>query len=79
MWIVEGDCDAGALISNAFSMEWPPKSGRRQEFPEVDRAAWFDATEAKRRLLPGQVGFLDQLLAVLSAAEAPGSRPEPAG
>jgi predicted NUDIX family NTP pyrophosphohydrolase len=60
-WAFEGDCDPAALKSNTFSMEWPPRSGRRQEFPEVDRAAWFNLEEAKRRISPGQVGFLSEL------------------
>jgi len=60
-WAAEGDCDATAIRSNAFSMEWPPRSGRMAEFPEVDRAAWFSLAEARRKLLPGQVPFLDEL------------------
>jgi len=61
LWAVEGDCDADAIRSNTFSMEWPPKSGRQQEFPEVDRAGWFSPSDAKRKLLAGQRGLLDQL------------------
>lgn len=61
LWAVEGDCDASAIRSNTFSMEWPPKSGRRQEFPEADRAAWFSRADAKRKLVAGQTGFVDQL------------------
>lgn len=61
LWAVEADCDAGAIRSNTFSMEWPPKSGRAEEFPEVDRAGWFSPSDAKRKLLPGQRGFVDQL------------------
>jgi len=57
----EGDCDAAQVRSNTFILEWPPKSGRMQEFPEVDRAAWFGLTEAEKRISPGQAGFLDQL------------------
>jgi predicted NUDIX family NTP pyrophosphohydrolase len=60
-WAVEGDCDPAQLRSNPFSMEWPPKSGKRQEFPEVDRAAWFPIAEARERILKGQAPFLDQL------------------
>jgi predicted NUDIX family NTP pyrophosphohydrolase len=63
-WAVEGDCDPAALRSNLFSMMWPPKSSRVQEFPEVDRAAWFNLAEARGRILAGQVGFLDELLAL---------------
>ena len=61
-WAVESDCDAAELRSNTFSMMWPPKSGRMQEFPEVDRAAWFGIAEAKERILAGQAAFLDELV-----------------
>lgn len=60
-WALRGDVDASAARSNPFSMEWPKGSGRMQEFPEVDRAAWFSIVEARRKLLKGQVAFLDQL------------------
>lgn len=60
-WAFEGDCDAGAITSNTFSMEWPPKSGRQAEFPEVDRAAWFGIETAREKILKGQVGFIDHL------------------
>ncbi len=53
--------DVAALKSNRFEMEWPPKSGRRQSFAEIDRAAWFGMDEARRRILPGQALFLDRL------------------
>jgi predicted NUDIX family NTP pyrophosphohydrolase len=59
---VEGDFDPGALKSNTFEIEWPPRSGRRQSFPEVDRAAWFDLAEARRKILRSQAAFLDRLL-----------------
>jgi len=65
-WAVEGDCDAAAVRSNTFSMEWPPRSGRQVEFPEVDRAEWFAPGEARRRILPAQAGFIDELEALLS-------------
>ena len=65
-WAVEGDCDPSAIISNTFSMEWPPNSGRQQEFPEVDRAAWFDIEEARKKINQGQVGLLEELQQVLS-------------
>jgi predicted NUDIX family NTP pyrophosphohydrolase len=61
VWAVAGDCDPSRLQSNTFSMEWPPGSGRTREFPEVDRAAWFPLAEARRRIVRGQVGFLDEL------------------
>ena len=60
-WAVEGDLDVSDVRSNLFEMEWPPRSGRTQEFPEVDRVGWFDFDEARRKLLRGQVGFLDRL------------------
>ncbi len=65
VWAVEGDFDAGKIRSNLFSMEWPPKSGRQQEFPEVDRAEWFKLGEARIKILKGQIGFLDQLSTLL--------------
>ena len=65
-WAVEGDCDPAELRSGMFSMEWPPRSGKRKEFPEVDRGAWFPLPEARRRILAGQAAFLDQLDAGLS-------------
>jgi len=61
-WAVRSDFDPSRLKSNRFSMEWPPKSGRRQEFPEVDRAAWFGVETARRKILKGQAPFLDDLL-----------------
>ena len=64
LWAVEGDCDASAIRSNTFLMEWPPKSGRRQAFPEVDRAGWFGADVARRKLLAGQRPFVDRLLEI---------------
>jgi predicted NUDIX family NTP pyrophosphohydrolase len=66
-WAVAGDCDATAITSNMFSMEWPPKSGQQRDFPEIDRAQWFELAEARRRILSGQVGFLEQLESLLGA------------
>ena len=60
-WAVEGDLDASAAHSNTFEMEWPPRSGRRQEFPEIDRAEWFPLARAREKLLPAQAAFLDRL------------------
>jgi predicted NUDIX family NTP pyrophosphohydrolase len=60
-WAVEGEVDETRVRSNEFEMEWPPRSGRRARFPEVDRAGWFTMAEAKRRILPGQVPILDEL------------------
>jgi predicted NUDIX family NTP pyrophosphohydrolase len=65
VWAVEGDLDAGTVRSNTFTLEWPPRSGREREFPEVDRAAWFGADEARRRLVPAQAAFVDRLLELL--------------
>jgi predicted NUDIX family NTP pyrophosphohydrolase len=65
-WAIEGDCDPAQLRSNTFPLEWPPRSGRMQEFPEIDRAAWFAMDEARRRILPGQAGFLEQLAALVT-------------
>lgn len=64
-WAVEGDIDVATVKSNSFSMEWPPRSGNRQEFPEVDRGDWFDLPTAGMKLQPGQRGFLDQLQQLL--------------
>lgn len=58
---VEGDLDADAIVSNRFACEWPPRSGRIQHFPEVDRAAWFGLDEARRKILAGQAPILDAL------------------
>ncbi len=60
-WAVEGDLDATAIRSNTFCIEWPPRSGQRREFPEVDRAEWFAIPAARERILAGQRGFLDEL------------------
>ena len=60
-WAVRGDFDPTLLRSNTFLLEWPPKSGRMQEFPEVDRAGWFAMDVAKRKILKGQTGFLERL------------------
>lgn len=61
-WAAEGDFDPAELDSNTFEMEWPPRSGREVEFPEVDRADWFDLEGARRKLLAAQGEFLDRLL-----------------
>lgn len=69
-WAVEGECDAAQCRSNVFTMEWPPRSGRHTSFPEIDRAAWFPLDEARRRILPGQAPFLDELEERLGAQSA---------
>ena len=66
VWAAEGDLDAAAARSNTFSLEWPPRSGRIEEFPEIDRAAWVTVDEARTKLVRGQVPLLDQLLAALA-------------
>jgi predicted NUDIX family NTP pyrophosphohydrolase len=60
-WAAEGDLDADAVRSNHFTIEWPPRSGRMREFPEVDRAAWFGLDAARERINPAQAAFLDRL------------------
>lgn len=67
-WAVEADCDPSRLCSNLFSMEWPPKSGRMQQFPEADRGGWFTIAAAREKILPAQGKFLDQLLLLLMPA-----------
>ena len=64
-WAIEGDVDVSDIVSNTFEMEWPPRSGRTAEFPEVDRADWFAVDDARWKLLRGQVVLLDRLAAVL--------------
>jgi predicted NUDIX family NTP pyrophosphohydrolase len=64
-WAVEGDADPAAIVSVTFEMEWPPRSGRTIEVPEVDRAAWFTLEEARAKILPAQRRFLDELPAVV--------------
>lgn len=67
-WAMRGDFDPATATSSTFSMEWPPRSGRRQEFPEVDRAAWFTLHEAREKILKGQAPFLDDLGRILGRA-----------
>ena len=61
-WALEGDLDATAIRSNTFELEWPPRSGRRSGFPEVDRAEWFGLTEARERIHPAQAELIDRLM-----------------
>jgi predicted NUDIX family NTP pyrophosphohydrolase len=65
-WALEGDLDPATVRSNTFVMEWPPRSGRQQEFPEIDRAAWFDLDAARRKVVKGQVALLDALEQLLA-------------
>jgi len=66
-WAFEGDCDTTAIQSNTFFMEWPPRSGKQQEFPEVDRAEWFRIEIARDKILKGQVGFIEELQKTLGS------------
>jgi predicted NUDIX family NTP pyrophosphohydrolase len=67
-WALEGDFDPAALRSNSFELEWPPRSGSRQMFPEVDRAQWFSVADARQKILPGQCEFISRLLKALGLA-----------
>jgi predicted NUDIX family NTP pyrophosphohydrolase len=60
-WAIEGDIDHNAIISNLFEIEWPPKSGKRVSFPEIDRAGWFTIDIAKQKIIPGQLGLIEEL------------------
>jgi predicted NUDIX family NTP pyrophosphohydrolase len=68
VWALEGDLDADAIVPGTFDLEWPPRSGRIQAFPEVDRAAWVDPDTAREKLVKAQVPFVDLLLQRLAAA-----------
>lgn len=68
---VEGDFDATAIRSNTFEMPWPPRSGRIESFPEIDRAAWFEIEEARAKLRSGQLPFLDRLVEAVGTSPAP--------
>ena len=65
-WAVEGELDPSTAVSNTYDMEWPPRSGVIQAFPEIDRVEWFDLDEARRRMKAAQVPFLDRLQAALA-------------
>lgn len=69
-WAFAGECDPAAINSSAFEMEWPPRSGRRQSFAEIDRAEWFSLDDARRKLLPAQVPFLDRLALALTSGSS---------
>ena len=64
-WAIAGDFDAGVLVSNSFEMEWPPRSGRTQSYPEVDRFAWFTAELAKKKINPAQAELIERLQQIL--------------
>jgi predicted NUDIX family NTP pyrophosphohydrolase len=65
IWAIDGDCNPADLTSNVFEMEWPPKSGRTAQFPEVDRGAWFDRGQAMRKIVKGQRPILEKFFAIL--------------
>jgi predicted NUDIX family NTP pyrophosphohydrolase len=65
-WAIEGDVDASKAKSNSFTIEWPPRSGRHEQFPEIDKAGWFDLESAKQKIIRGQAGFLEELQKLLS-------------
>jgi predicted NUDIX family NTP pyrophosphohydrolase len=68
VWAIEGDWDVQQLRSNMFEMEWPLRSGRRQTFPEIDRAEWFSTEDARRQILKGQVVFIERLMNALGVS-----------
>jgi predicted NUDIX family NTP pyrophosphohydrolase len=65
-WAFAGDCDPAAVKSNTITMEWPPKSGRQQEFPEIDRAAFFDLPAAMKKIKAGQEALIEELAGILN-------------
>jgi predicted NUDIX family NTP pyrophosphohydrolase len=63
-WAMEGDCDPATLRSNTFEMEWPPKSGKKKEFPEIDRAGFFGVEAAREKMHPSEFAFVERLAAI---------------
>ncbi|MEI8375618.1 MAG: NUDIX domain-containing protein [Planctomycetota bacterium] len=63
-WAFEGDCDPAASKSNTFKIEWPPKSGKQMEFPEIDRTEWFDLAMARKKIKAGQEGLIEELVTI---------------
>ncbi len=61
-WAIEGEIDPARLVSNTFEMEWPPKSGKMQTYPEIDRGNWFTFAEAKKKINERQISFLEQII-----------------
>ncbi|HEU4739567.1 MAG TPA: NUDIX domain-containing protein [Solirubrobacterales bacterium] len=74
-WAAEAEFDPASLDSNTFEMEWPPRSGKQVEFPEVDRAGWFDLEAARKKILPAQAELLDRLLERLESGDGERSVP----
>jgi predicted NUDIX family NTP pyrophosphohydrolase len=68
-WASEGDIDPNQIKSNTFEMEWPPKSGKKQEFPEIDKGEWFNVSDAKKKIIPSQSGLIDELISKLNLIE----------
>ena len=66
-WAVQGDLDPATITSNTFEIEWPPRSGRKQAFPEIDKAAWFTLEEAKEKINAGQAGLINELAEMLNS------------
>ena len=76
-WAVEGDLDASQLRSNTFEVEWPPRSGKKQSFPEIDRGGWFSLREASVKLFPPNLPFLERLANLLKVSFGPKKTPQP--
>lgn len=74
VWAVEGNLETKAVRSNTFSIEWPPRSGQQAKFPEVDRAEWFSIDDARRKILKGQIGFIDKLCTLKAWPPPPDSK-----
>jgi len=68
-WALDQDIDAAGITCNLFEMEWPPKSGKYQQFPEMDRAEWFSVTTAKEKIIPAQAALIDQLEEILKRTD----------
>lgn len=66
-WLLKGDMDATQIKSNTFELQWPPKSGIKKTFPEIDKAQWFNTREARKKINPGQIGFIDEFVKRLAA------------
>jgi predicted NUDIX family NTP pyrophosphohydrolase len=71
-WAFAGECEPGELRCNTFEMEWPPRSGRRQSYPEIDRVQWFSLAEARRKIIPAQRALLERLESSCAAQRPPG-------
>lgn len=69
VWALEKDLDITNIVSNTFTLEWPKNSGKIQEYPEVDKAGWFDIELAKKKIRKGQIGFIDKLMGILNYSQ----------